>query len=74
VIRGLEKVGLIREHKTTAVLIPNMATDDQVRAAVAKHEQDRWIGHDKDARNHHNVCDAGGEFYNVSFERWVPRT
>lgn len=76
-VRGLEKVGMVREHKTESiafegrVLGRDMATSPEAKAALAPFEIDGWKGFPTDLANRNRRSKAGNQL--VTFERWVPR-
>lgn len=77
-IRALSKVGLIREHKSMRVFVPDHAYSDREEVAggaVRKAESDGWIGRIDDAHNHHKIAERtdAGNYYNVVFIRHVER-
>jgi len=78
-LRGMDIVGMRREHKTVEIVHPcpndhARRRDDLLRGAVAPHEADGWAGDIEDFRNQHNrtgVHRAGEEVYRISFVRYV---
>jgi hypothetical protein len=74
---GLHKLGTRREYKTEEVTLPERCyfrekDEPLVRAAIAAHEVDGWIGRDEDARNGHRRVAGKPNTFSVTFERWVP--
>jgi hypothetical protein len=78
-LRGMDIVGMRREHKTVEIRHPcpgdhACKRDDLLREAVAPHEAGGWAGDIEDFRNRHNrmgVHRAGEEVYRVRFTRYV---
>ena len=75
-LRGVERVGMKRENKTESVFIPNTIAykdTEAIRAEVAKHEVDGWIGYIPDASNNHRMTKStkDGAYYTVGFTRWL---
>lgn len=75
--RGLEKIGLIREHKVEEVYI-NFHTHPTQKAsaksAITNFETDGWKGWIEDAFNHHNFVREHAkdiDVYRINFDRWV---
>jgi len=81
---GLDKIGKHRETKTEVVFVPtpkSYQADDRAtaaKAAIAPYEVDGWIGYVADAMNPHKssrykdgVAAEGGQWYTVSFARFV---
>jgi len=78
-LRGMDIVGMRREHKTVEIVHPcpndhARRRDDLLREAVAPHEAGGWAGDIEDFRNQHNragVHRAGEEVYRIRFTRYV---
>lgn len=81
---GLDKIGKQRETKTEIVFVPTPKSYQEedrratAKEAIAMHEVDGWIGYVPDAMNHHKsnrykdgVAAEGGQWYTVSFTRFV---
>lgn len=67
---GLQNVGKQSEHKRVQVgPLEWNSTDEEVLAALARHEVDGWTGRVGDARNPHNRNREG--MYMVVYYRWV---
>lgn len=72
-------VGLVREHKTVEVFVPDGEFSEReavASRAVAVHETDGWAGRASDAMNQHKLVEGrveGGTRYRVSFVRYVER-
>lgn len=82
-VRGLDKVGMKREHKTMKVFLPKkyeqIKCDDAAYEAVLKpYETGGWVGSIYDLKNRKRKIYADatedGADYNVSFTRWVEVT
>lgn len=81
ITRGLHLVGMIQEHKTVEVFMPDgeyHTQEERAKAAIEPHEVDGWDGSFRDALNHHNRVkdkrvDNGG-WYRVGFVRHVEPT
>lgn len=77
ITRGLHLVGMIREHKTVKVFMPDgehKTRGDRALVAVQEYEVDGWKGDLRDTLNHHNQVArrAGdGAWYKVGFVRHV---
>ena len=76
--RGLDLIGMNREHKKELVLVPHHEYSERERvawAAIEPFNVDGWKGRVKDALNHHCVVESqvNGAVYRVSFIRWIKR-
>lgn len=72
-VRGLEKVGKIREYKTESIPRAHFgnvyeAKPELIREVLSGYEVDGWQARDDDVRNHHNYS---RDSVKVIFERWV---
>lgn len=69
-VRGLDRIGMTREHKTERVPFLGRGRADE---AIAPFEIDGWTGSRRDYENHHkSIRTDEGEFQAISFERHVP--
>lgn len=80
-LRGWMHLGKTKEIKREKVWVPDVgwsleAREKAARKAVAAAETDGWRGHVSDAMNSHRrvpSSDDGGEWYSVSFHRYVEK-
>lgn len=77
-IRGLDKVGMLAEHKTVEVEFSRgryspTGVTEEMRRALAPHEVDGWKGDVSCFLNHHNCLRGIQDRYIVHFVRYVPR-
>lgn len=69
ILRGLALYGATREYKNERVAVRWTASEEERRAALARHEVDGWRGRLEDTTNHHMTVADG--LQEVGFERWM---
>lgn len=76
VVRGLNRLGLVRENKSEVITLPpsvsRVEQDDEINDLLAPYEVDGWIGNRDDFKNwHRRSRSPSGNTITVSFQRWV---
>lgn len=73
-LRGLERVGLIREHKEEIIILPEDYTKANLEEEVKlQWEVDGWIARMEDVHNHHRQKNVGNNniAHTVTFYRYL---